>query len=111
MTKMWYEEHLEMRKTQSAPIRFLLWVGFVKFGRKSTICDFGENGELIYRYPEQIIWPFHSSPRHMVRYLIKTGPRFYLFRNLPGVIKWLPGRLLPMRWGFGICGFEFGDRG
>lgn len=32
-------------------------------------------------------------------------------RNQPGVIKWLPGRLLPRRRGFGICGFEFGDRG
>lgn len=37
--------------------------------------------------------------------------RFYCFKNLPGVIKWERGRLLPRRWGFGVCGIEFGDRG
>ena len=39
------------------------------------------------------------------------GGWFGLFRNKPGVIKWIPGRLLPRRWGFYILGFEFGDRG
>lgn len=37
---------------------------------------------------------------------------FYIFRNVPGVIKWIPGKLLPRRWGFGIFGLiEFGSRG
>jgi hypothetical protein len=36
---------------------------------------------------------------------------FGVFRNLPGVIKWEPGRLLPRRWGVQILGLEIGDRG
>lgn len=36
---------------------------------------------------------------------------FGMFRNLPGVIKWEKGRLLPRRWGFHIFGLEIGDRG
>ena len=92
--QMWYERHLEMRKSQPAHIRFLLWVGFVKFDNDDRIC-----------------WPFKAPPLHMFRHYLRFGPRVYRFRNLPGVIKWLPGRLLPKRWGFGILGFEFGDRG
>ena len=112
--EMWHERHLRMRAGQPAIIRFLLWVGFVKFGHKSSRIDtaaYIATGELKYLHPEQIIWPFHTAPGHVIRYLWKVGPRVYVFRNLPGAIKWLPGRLLPMRWGFGICGFEFGDRG
>lgn len=99
-------------------IRFLLWVGFVKVGRKSNVCDIDkETGALTYRYPETIIWPFHVSPWWQIKLMVKHGrqggpmPRFYRFKNLPGIIKWREGRLLPVRWGFGICGFEFGDRG
>lgn len=33
-----------------------------------------------------------------------------LFRNKPGVVKWLPGHVMPRRWGFFILGFEFGRR-
>jgi hypothetical protein len=36
---------------------------------------------------------------------------FGVFRNLPGVIKWEKGRLLPRRWGVQIFGLEIGDRG
>lgn len=36
---------------------------------------------------------------------------FGAFRNLPHVIKWEKGRLLPRRWGFRILGLEIGDRG
>jgi hypothetical protein len=36
---------------------------------------------------------------------------FGVFRNLPGVTKWEPGRLLPRRWGVQIFGLEIGDRG
>ena len=59
----------------------------------------------------KICWPFHVSPMYVVRYYITHGPRVYRFKNLPGAIKWIPGRLLPWRWGFGVCGIEFGDRG
>lgn len=81
-------------------IRFLLWVGFVA-----------------KRHDGTIVWPFHVPSRavfwHHLKYGSWTGAfkRVYIFRNLPGVIKWVPGRLLPRRWGFGVCGFEFGDRG
>lgn len=34
-----------------------------------------------------------------------------LFRNRPGVIRDIPGRLLPRRWGFYVLGLEVGDRG
>lgn len=109
--EMWYERALRLRKNYNFFIRFLLWIGFVKIGRKSNQCSLDAMGQLLYMYPETIIWPFHWPPMHVFRYLLKYGPRVYVFRNLPGVIKWLPGRLLPMRWGFGICGIEFGDRG
>lgn len=87
-------------------IRFLTWVGFVSRRRDGTIA-----------------WPFHVPPRHQFstyrgRRMAgwravgrMTNWRPYVFRNLPGVVKWKPGRLLPRRWGFGWAGFEFGDRG
>lgn len=108
--EMWYERHLRMRAGQPLFIRFLLWVGFVKFGRGPYgFCI--QSGQTTPLYSERIIWPFHAPPWHRFVYYLRAGPRVYVFRNLPGVIKWLPGRVLPMRWGFGICGFEFGDRG
>lgn len=64
-------------------------------------------------------WPIHIAPfwiwkaflKHPVN-MTKLHGAFYVFRNLPGVIKWEKGRLLPRRWGFGILGLvEFGDRG
>lgn len=36
---------------------------------------------------------------------------FGIFRNRPEVRKWIPGKLLPRRWGFYVLGFEFGERG
>jgi hypothetical protein len=59
-------------------------------------------------------WPIKWKGEGWIEYftrLPKMHGWFYLFRNRPGVIKWLPGRMLPRRWGFGILGFEFGDRG
>jgi len=113
--EMWYERHLRMRAGQPAVIRFLLWVGFVKFGRKSNVIDldiYVQTGRYEYLYPEAIVWPFDAPSWPSFKWHLRCpGQRVYVFRNLPGVIKWLPGRLLPMRWGFGICGFEFGDRG
>lgn len=106
----WTQRQLRLRKNYSAPIRFLLWVGFVKIGRKNNKVTVHEHGYQ-WVHPEKILWPFRAPPRHVFRFQLKYGPRFYVFRNLPGVIKWAPGRLLPLRWGFGVCGFELGDRG
>lgn len=66
----------------------------------------------------KIDWPIYFAPRWVWRdwrYLrgwMRSNGVFYVFRNKPGVIKWIPGRLLPHRWGFGILGLiEIGDRG
>lgn len=110
MTKieMWYDRHRRLRASQPPLIRFLLWIGFVKFGRRTIRAD---------DTVEVIIWPFHAPPAWAFRSwkdfraMCRTWGYVYRFRNNPGIIKWLPGRLLPVRWGFGACGFEFGDRG
>jgi len=81
-------------------IKALLLIGFVARNRNGGID-----------------WPFYITPKHNrnwrhLRANWRIGNRFYVFRNLPGVIKWDDNRLLPRRWGFGILGFiEFGDRG
>lgn len=76
-------------------------------------------GLVTRRYDGTIRWPFHIGPwwmwkmlfRHPIR-LWRMTEGIYLFRNVPGVIKWREGRLLPVRWGVGILGLiEFGDRG
>jgi hypothetical protein len=59
----------------------------------------------------KIRWPLHMGPWHLWKMLLFHGPRIGVFRNRPGVIRDIPGRLLPRRWGFFILGFEFGDRG
>ena len=62
-------------------------------------------------------WPVHVDPWRMWTFYFRTvgetysGGWFCLFRNKPGVIKWVPGRLLPRRWGFRVLGLEIGDRG
>jgi hypothetical protein len=56
-------------------------------------------------------WPFSAPRWHTFMYYWKTDRKPYVFHNLRGVIKWQRGRLLPVRRGFGWCGFEFGDRG
>lgn len=63
-------------------------------------------------YDGDIRWPFHM-PEYwgMFWFHIKSGPWVYIFRNHPGVVKWQENRFLPRRWGFGVIGFEFGDRG
>lgn len=60
----------------------------------------------------------YIAPKHIwrdwrtLKATIKLNKPFYIFRNLPNVTKWLPGRILPRRWGFGLFGLiEFGDRG
>lgn len=60
-------------------------------------------------------WPFYVWPwEHWKVFCFPAvGKRdlFGVFRNRPGVIKWIPGRLLPRRWGIRIVGLEIGDRG
>lgn len=81
-------------------IRLLVWIGIVRIREDDTIR-----------------WPVHIAPKHCwswghTRAMWIMHQRLYTFSNLPGVIKWVPGRLLPRRWGFGILGLiEFGDRG
>ena len=86
-------------------IRVLAKVGLVAIDRKGVVH-----------------WPFYIAPWEMWKmYFLNPewshshckaiGGWFAFFRNSPGVIKWIPGRLLPRRWGFRIIGFEFGDRG
>jgi hypothetical protein len=56
-------------------------------------------------------WPIHIAPKHMWSHYAKHQPWFGVFRNLPGVVKWEKGRLLPRRWGFRFIIIEIGDRG
>jgi hypothetical protein len=56
-------------------------------------------------------WPIHVHPRHMWRYTFRHEPPIGFFRNLPRVVKWEKGRLLPRRWGIRIFIIEIGDRG
>lgn len=63
-----------------------------------------------------VVWPISIEPWHMWKFLLfradgRLFKRFALFRNRPEVVKWIPGRLLPRRWGFHILGLEIGDRG
>lgn len=79
-------------------VDLLLWVGLVRL----------RDGRLR--------WPVHIAPAHFWWFLLRRADgrlfrRFGLFRNKPEVVKWLPGRLLPRRWGFFILGLEIGDRG
>lgn len=73
---------------------FFLWIGLINL-----------------THDGKIHLPFSAPPKHVFLYLWKTNRKPYRFRNLPGVIKWIDGRLLPMRWGGGWLGFEIGDRG
>lgn len=63
----------------------------------------------------RIVYPFHVAPHWRWQHPIlsaQVSGWFYVFHNLPGVVKWEKGRMLPRRWGFGIMGLiEFGDRG
>lgn len=69
------------------------------------------DGEIHYPIHVAPLWLWKWFMRHPINMTCCNGA-FYLFRNVPGVIKWLPGRLLPRRWGFGLFGLvEFGDRG
>lgn len=84
------------------PLDLLLWIGLVTMRDDGTI-----------RWPLKIAsaWQWKRAIRYPIQWA-SYEDFFYVFHNLPGVIKWLPGRLLPRRWGFGILGLiEFGDRG
>lgn len=99
--------HLRMRSEFPWIIRVLLWIGFVRIG----VSEFPSDG-----WRSGIRWPFKAPPAWALKdwnHYCAWNNRgwFYILRNSPGVIKWLPGTLLPMRWGFVVCGFEFGQRG
>lgn len=60
----------------------------------------------------------YIAPKHIwldwrsFKATVRLNRKVYIFRNLPHVIKWIPGRIMPRRWGIGFCGLiEFGDRG
>lgn len=65
-------------------------------------------------------WPFRNTPWWIRKIMLKNFvrlrwfdnvcPCFYLFRNDPRFIRDV-GTWLPRRWGFGVLGFEFGQRG
>ena len=74
---------------------FFLWIGLINLDSRTG----------------KVKLPFHAPPWFIFKYHLKCDRKPYRFRNLPGVIKWIPGRLLPMRWGGGWLGFEIGDRG
>lgn len=83
-------------------IRLLIRIGLVRRREDGSI-----------RWPVHIApaWQWRAFLRHPVN-MTKVSGAVYLFRNLPGVIKWTPGRLLPRRWGIGFFGLiEIGDRG
>lgn len=81
-------------------IRLLLWIGIVRRRDNGTI-----------RWPVYVApwWIWKVQARNPFDRQI--GGWFGLFRNLPGLIKWEKGRLLPRRWGFRVLGLEIGDRG
>lgn len=77
---------------------------------------------IVKRVKGRVVWPLSIDPwglwvvmwREMIGTRSLTRGSFApigVFRNLPGVIKWIPGRLLPRRWGFHFFGLEIGDRG
>lgn len=91
----------------NAAIKTLLRIGLVAKRHDGTI------RWPIYFAPS---WVWRKGPREILSYArahtTVGGTGFYVFRNPPGVVKWLPGRMLPRRWGFGFAGLiEFGDRG
>lgn len=113
---------LLLRATPRIVVYVLLRIGLVRY----------------YYDSERVRWPISIDPPHLwalhIRCLFRgqwfcsrtddgslrkgfpwSGPggfcAFGVFRNLPWVIKWEKGRLLPRRWGFHILGLEIGDRG
>jgi hypothetical protein len=68
-------------------------------------------GFVAKRSDGSISWPFHAPPMWVFIHMLKHERMPYRFKNLPGVRKYIPGRMLPRRWGGGWLGFEFGDRG
>ena len=88
-----------MNSVATAVINLLARIGLV------TIVEYGA-----------ISWPVRVLPWWLWRArwwpaVGKRDPIIGLFRNRPGIVKWVPGRLLPRRWGFWIFGLEIGDRG
>lgn len=51
------------------------------------------------------------SPYRWWKFMWSSKDYCGIFRNHPEVVKWIPGKVLPRRWGFYILGLEIGDRG
>ena len=80
-------------------VRFLAWVGFVRIVT-DTVYDHAT--ETFVQQPPRVRWPVHVEPwwTWKARWCPAVGrrdPVVGVFRNLPGVIKWERGRLLPRR--------------
>lgn len=75
-------------------IKLLNWIGITR-----------------YKDDGSVRWPVSLPSKDWFMYHVKCNRKPYRFRNLPGVIKWEKGRLLPRRWGGGWLGIEIGDRG
>lgn len=86
--------------------RLLDKIGFVRVDYPNPFRD-----DTLNKPEGTVRWPFHVSPWRMWPHLAKHEPWFGVFRNVEGVVKWVPGRVLPRRWGVRFIGFEFGDRG
>lgn len=83
-------------------IKLLIWIGFIR--RK-------DDGSIRWPVHFAPLWIWKGFMRHPIN-MTKCHGAFYVFRNRPEVVKWVPGRLLPRRWGVGFFGLiEFGDRG
>lgn len=105
MTEMTFYEVLQFAAlftlSIAVSLRLLLWVGIIRIRADGTIH-----------------WPVRLAPWWIwkrwkyIRGQVQCSGWLYLFRNRSGIIKWEKGRLLPRRWGIGLCGLiEFGDRG
>lgn len=83
-------------------VPFLLRLGF---------CRRRDDGTIRWPFAIGPWWHFKCQVRCLLRGQMCVATPIGLFRNLPGVIKWIPGSLLPRRWGFCFFTFEFGQRG
>jgi len=73
-------------------------------------CRRRDDGSICWPFRIGPWWIFKAQVRNLFRrraYISPVG----LFRNRPGLIKRVPGSLLPRRWGFHFFTFEFGQRG
>lgn len=88
----------------------------IQGGKGAQVLKFLCRVGLIRKDGDRIVWPIHVAPAHWWWFLLRRADgrvfkRTGVFRNRPNVVKWMPGRFLPRRWGFFVLGLEIGDRG